>query len=573
MSRPVAERIAVLGHPADPATACWDEAGMGRLRELGFTGVQVNIGWGARPGDEPLNLEDVVSLAPELALAYPQPVPLNSDPSRYAERREALQQRTALAHSAGLRTAFNCGIPFNNHTAHSDPQPNCILDEAVGYRYELLLQEFATDFDVADLWLYTYDQDAWLCSEFGGCPRCAGVPLHRRLVPFLERLARRWRTLRPEGRICWEPWELSAGQTLQVIEQIATDGLVLALHNNSAEAMVALPADRNVRNLARAAAARGIPVILEGFLGAASEEVEPFTALHSPLTTYREVRAMLAVDGVTGVKEYYGLDLGREDPNLNAAVAAWQQPALTDAELLRQLSEGYGPDDVRRDVEEVWRLASEAMELYPWDASWFVREVGKSEPVHSLNAACIRGYCAHTPSWRSTRGATFMVIDDVEPDPWLLEDVELRWRACADRQERALRIAAQVQARIPGGRGEGFRAFIAELAEFRRRVLAFAYHCRETNLATVLRNALAAGRPALEHVVAELAEVLRADAANMATADLEEPIALLEADPAAFVARYFQPVDRVVMEQDFHGTVFTERRFPWPLGPFSVTSR
>ena len=569
----ISERIAILGHPTDPSTARWDDDQMAQLRTLGFTAVQVNIGWGARPADEPLSLEDVVSLTTDQALRYPQPLPLNSDPSRYELRRTELRHRTAVAHRAGLRTAFNCGIPFNNHASHPDPQPNCILDETVALRYELLLDAFARDFDVDDLWLYTYDQDAWLCSEFGRCPRCGGVPLHRRLTPFLERLATRWRQRRPEGRVCWEPWELSAGQTMRIITQIDVTGLALALHNNSAEAMAALPADRHVQNLARTAADRGLPVILEGFFGAATEEVEPFTSLQSPLTTYRQVRAMLGVAGVTGLKEYYGLDLTKEDPNLRAAALCWADPTLDDEAVLDSLSESYGDPATRRVVEQVWRLSSEAMELYPWDASWFVREVGKSNPAHSLNAATVRGYCADTPSWRSTRGSTFIVIDDLEPDPWLLEDLELRWLACADRQEQAIALARAIQADIPGTAGDSFRAFIAELGEFHRRVLAYAYHCRETNLTRILREAVNAGEPPPAHVTAELGRVLRADRINMKTADLDELIDLLDRDPAAFAAIHFQPTPRVVMEQDLHGTVFAEHRFPWPLGAFSATSR
>ena len=573
MHHTITEKIAIIGHPSDPSAARWEGAAMVRLRELGFTGIQVNIGWGARPGDEPLSLEDVVELSPEDERRLPQPVKLNSNPSRRDQRRSELAERVAMARAAGFRTAFNCGIPFNNHTAHPDPQPNCILDPDVSERYWLLLGVFASEFEVDDLWLYTYDQDAWLCSEFGACPRCVGVPLHRRLTPFLEQIIARWQELRPGGRVCWEPWELSAGQILQVVEQIETRGLALALHNNSAETMVALPADRHVRNLARAAAERGVPVILEGFFGATSEEVEPFVSLQSPLTTYRQVREMIQVPGVTGLKEYYGLDLRGEDPNLRAAALCWRDPTLADDVVLAALSEGYGDADVRRTVEEVWRLASEAMELYPWDASWFVREVGRSNPAHSLTAAAMRGFCAETPAWLSTRATTFMVIEDMESHPWFLEDLELRWRSCADRQRQAILLAETVQDELGGPEGEAFRAFVIELREFHRRVLAYVYHCRETNLSRLLLAAMEAGHEAPAGVVEELASVLTADAEIRGNDDLDEPIALLGTDPAAFARRYFRPVPVEEVDQDVNGSTLTERRFPWPLGPFSATSR
>jgi len=71
----------------------------------------------------------------------------------------------------------------------------------------------------------------------------------------------------------------------------------------------------------------------------------------------------------------------------------------------------------------------------------------------------------------------------------------------------------------------------------------------------------------------ELTDVLTLDAANRGVDDLGEVIALLCRDPAAFVRIYFLPVPVVEMEQNFHGTTFIERRFPWPLGAFSATSR
>lgn len=536
----VETRIAILNHPSAPHAHRWDEDVVRRLVELGFTAAQLNIAWGGRPGDEPLNLEDVVALGDADAAALPQPLALASDPARFEERRRQVQQRAALCRGAGLRTIFHFGAPYNHHTGRRDGAPvSCILDPAVLRRYQLLLDALDRDFDVDDLWLYTYDQAAWLCSEFGACPRCHGIPLQDRLVPFLDALAARWRSLNPKGRVWWEPWELSAGQVLRVVERVETAGFGLALHNNMAECMVAFAGDRHVRNFASLAAIRGIPVTIEGYFGAASEEVEPYLALQSPLATYSQVRTMMAIDGVTAVKEYYGLDLSKEDPNLEASRICFAEPDLTDEELLGRLSEGYGDRATRETVERVWRLASEAMWLYPWDVSWRIRKVGRRDPCHSLGPAFIHGEVADTPSWRSTRGATFIKIDDSAQHPWLLEDAQVRWELCAEKQGEALELAETVVALIPGSKGDAFRAFIAELGEFRRRVLAFAYHCRETNLVTVLNQALAAGEPAPFETVSELRQVMLRDRANMGTDDLTPALGELDRDPVAFAATYF----------------------------------
>jgi hypothetical protein len=584
----ISERIAILNHPSAPHASAWDEAAVARLVELGFTAVQVNIGWGPRPADEPLNLEDVVRLDEADAAAHPQPLAPLSDPTRFDVRRRDLAHRIELCRAQGLRTAFNFGAPFNQHAFYGDAPPNCLMDESVVTRYELLLEAFHREFPVDYLWLYTYDQDAWLCSEFGTCERCGGVPLHERLVPFLDRLTARWSALQPEGRLWWEPWELSAGQVLRVLENVEPAGFGLALHNNVAECMVALAADRHVRNFARLAASRGIPVTVEGYLGAASEEVEPYLALQSPLATYRQVQAMTSIEGVTGIKEYYGLDISKEDPNLRASTICFREPALGEDELLARLSEGYGDEDVRSTVATVWRLASEAMWLYPWDASWWAREVGRSDPRHSLTAAFVRGMQASTPAWRSTRGATFMAIDDREPDPWLLEDVQLRWELCAERQLQTLELAETVAPRLPPEQGAAFRAFIDELREFRRRVLAVAYHSRETNLARLLRDAIEAGAGVPTHVVDELGRVLETDRENMGTDDLLPAIEALARDPAEFAAEWFlsppltertfgwaDVLPESVLERSpqLRELSLTFTAFDAPRGFFSVTSR
>src|SRR5512143_1675346 len=94
-SHPFQTRVGFLGNPnsTDPfrfwKLVPWTDENLLRLKALGFNAVQVNVAWGPRPNDEPLNLEDVVELKPSFAAVYPQPVPLNCDPS--PERR--LQRR------------------------------------------------------------------------------------------------------------------------------------------------------------------------------------------------------------------------------------------------------------------------------------------------------------------------------------------------------------------------------------------------------------------------------------------------------------------------------------------------
>lgn len=544
----------------------WNEENIGRLKLLGFNTVQVNVAWGSRPADEPLNIEDITELPPDQQVMYPQTVPLRSDPSpeRREQRRAELRRRIDLCRKAGMRTIFHFGVPYNAHSRYGDGPPNCISDPKVARRYALLLDIFARDFPgVDDILVYTYDQDAWLCSEFGPCPRCKGIPLHERLVPFLDQLSAEWKKLSPRGRLWWEPWELSAGQSLECVNNLNPEGIGLMLHCNTAEVMATLPADRWFKNMCQLASKRGIPVVGEYFLGGASEELEPFVNLSHPLVTLRGLRALAAVPGICGIKEYYGLAPDREDPNLRMTGLFFGNPQINEEEALKQLAEPYG--NASGEIIRFWHLASEGMELFPWETSWLIREVGRSRPDHSLSAAILRGMDCPTPSWRSTRHATFMRIEpEAPPDPWMLEDVQLRCELAAKSMELALETGNKAVNSVPQNLKKTFQLNLDELAAFRRRALAYAYHLRETNIAMLLRKAREQGQPAPEKMMTELHVIMKndlrnfmeeqtglANARNVAPGgspvqvsswkEMEDAIALIEKEPDVFLKTYFLP--------------------------------
>jgi hypothetical protein len=547
----LAYRVGFLGAPNSShdsqftVAVDWSAENIDRLKTLHFNTVQLNVAWGNRPGDEPLNMEDVVELAPSQQAAYPQPVPLRCDPSpdRRAARRQALRDRIALCRGAGLRTIFHFGAPYNAHARYGDTPPNCILDPKVIERHVLLLEAFAREFlDVDDILVYTYDQDAWLCSEFGTCPRCQGTPLHERLVPFIDALAGAWRRLSPQGRLWWEPWELSAGQVLACAERLSPTGLGLALHSNIAEAQATLVADRWLKNTCQLARDRSIPVIVEHFLGANSEELESFTHLAHPLVTLRALQAIAAIPGVIGIKEYFGLVPDCEDPNLRMTALFFANPRIGEDEALATLAKPYGP--AAEAIIRFWRQTSAAMELFPWDTSWFIREIGRSDPAHSLSAAMLRGQQAHTPSWESTRRAIFMKTDDAQPDAWMLEDVQLRCQLAADRWAAALETGRQAAPSIPQPLSSYFRQSLDDFAGLRRRALAFAFHLRETNLAMILRRRIEQGLSCPTPLVQELERTLAADLASCqeekAWPEGQEALDLLHRDVNAYLQTYLR---------------------------------
>ena len=543
-ARRVDYRVGFLGAPCHPHVE-WNDANLERLKALGFNCIQLNIAWGYRPNDEPLNLEDVVALPAGVA---PMPGDTDRAPTRSAEKIAArsaeLTKRIALCRKHGLRTIFHFGAPnvFYPPQDPDKPLDLCISDAATVERYRLLVRAFHEKFPgVDDLLCYTYDQHAWLCSEWGPCPRCHGIPLHERVTAFVNMMARTWHGLQKDGVLFWEPWELSAGETFRCMDDLDASCVGLALHSNIAEVQIAIAADRWFRNTVGKAARLGIPVLGEVWLGGATEEMEPFIHVPTPLATLRALRAVNASGPLKGIKEYYGLIPDREDPNLRMSGIFFADPDISDEAALTKLAEPYGPSAAK--VAEYWKLVSMAVEIYPWDVSWLSREVGKSDPAHLLSAATLKGASWQTPSWQSTRRGLFIRTDQTTlPNHWLREDVQLRFEQTATLLDEALAAATAARPEVPAELAEAFGKSIEEVSGLRRRVLAYAYHLRESNLADMIRNAEKVGSGNVERMWKELREVMVRDQENMGTAEpLAAAVALLDADRPAFLATYFLP--------------------------------
>ena len=540
-------RIAILGCPSGPDVE-WNAENLMRLKELGFNTMQLNMAWGARPGDEPLNLEDVVeyeAIQRNYAFEGLKPYRADNSPLRRADRKMQLRQRIALCKEIGMRTLFHFGAPNNvcysfDAKSIDAKMPLCLSDPGTTQYYLKLVDAFAREYPgVDDLLMYTYDQDAWLCNEFGSCPACRGVPLHERVVPFVNALGAKWKQLNPNGRLWWEPWELSAGQVYRCIQRIDPAGAGLMMHSNVAEVQVTLPVDRWLKNSAFLAKQRGIPLVVECFLGAASEEVEPFNYLAYPQATFRQLKAIHAVDGVTGIKEYFGTIPDKEDANLRLTGVFFANPDISEAEAIERIAQRYGR--AGQEVKKFWAKTSQAMEVFPWDTSWFIRQMGRSDPVHSMSAAFIRGQQTRTPSWRSTRAAIFMKTDDAQPDPWMLEDVQLRCDIAAEHLAEAIRIGKAIEPAVPEPLRADFQKGLEEWGEFRRRTLAYVYHLRATNLVTVMQQMRRDKEPIPERIVKELRDVLAADQLNMQQKEpIQSALNRLENDVDGFLSEYFQ---------------------------------
>ena len=197
--------VGIVGNPSVPDIS-WSDEELEQIKALGVNVVQLSIAWGGKPSNEVLNLEDLD-----------------------AEQRAKFAFRIQQAKKHGLKTLAHFGIP--RMLNYSPVRPACIMDVAVQKKYEALLGEFMTSFpEVDDVLVYTFDQQAWLCSEFGPCPRCSGLPLDERLPSFLNLLNE---TMQKSGRnttLWWKPWELSKGQVVAILDKVKPAHFGLALN-------------------------------------------------------------------------------------------------------------------------------------------------------------------------------------------------------------------------------------------------------------------------------------------------------------------------------------------------------
>jgi len=468
-------KVGILGAPSFPDVV-WNDLNMKRMKKLGFNTLQLNIGWGYRPGDNPLNLEDVLVLPKKFELDVDIDSLLNTNvgtsktfirtPGKIAERAKELIHRIELCKKYGFRSIFHFGAPFVAYPA-VEPLSQCISDPLTIDRYVTLIKNFHKEFPgVDDLLLYTYDQNAWLCSEDGVCERCFGVPLDKRVAVFVNKLAQTWNTLNQDGKLWWEPWEISAGQTFSAVEQLDSRYVGLSLHSSIAEVQIALPADRWFKNMVMLAEENNIPVIAEVWMGAATEEVEPYIHLATPLATLHALRAVNSTGKLKGIKEYYGNIPEKEDPNLRMTSIFFNNPDISDDKALKSLSKPY--KNAAEKIALYWKYSSEAIELYPWDISWNSREVGRSDPHHLMTAATLKGVSWETPSWQSNRRSTFMRTKETEaPHFWMLEDAQLRYSATAKMIDKALGCAKEAYVHVPREYLFEFDMSIKELEGFR----------------------------------------------------------------------------------------------------------
>jgi len=498
----------------------WTDHQMEALKDLGINMLQLNLGWGGRPGGEVLNMEDLDE-----------------------ERLEQFHFRVQQAAKVGITVMPHFGVPqlLNMKEGYSVVYPACILHPEVIRNYTDRLAQFVSDFTAIDnIMIYTFDQDSWLCSEFGDCPRCSGIPLHERLPHFLNQLQEALQQGRPGTRLWWQPWELSAGQTYKVMQNVSPEHFGIIINNSIAETYPSNTTDLWVRNTVRIAAERGIPVIGELQFTGCQIGTHSVQRLPCPELVYEQARAFYELEGVMGLREHFGIAVSKMSVNTDMFRQYVKNPDAPMADMLAAVAAGYGTN-ATEELLTAWRHASRAVQHIPFEASYSFCNVTHLPPGHSWDAAVIPAFHWDTPAWETGRRAFYMLTHPTTIHPWMLEDVGLRLGEAADGFFAA---AEALQLALDKGvdRAEDVHEQWRDLMKLGRSVRGTSLHYLETVAAYGVRVALKQENEAkFKAACSRLDSLLLMDIDNQEQ-DVEVK-ALYEAfrkDPAAWVRLHLQ---------------------------------
>lgn len=514
-------KVGIIGNPARPDTR-YDDQQLEALKNLGFNTVQLNIAWGSRPADEPLNLEDILYW------------PGIGDQAKVDSRLAIIKARAKAAKKWGFRTIFHFGAPrvdslykIANIPEKIDKQTeiNSAARPEIVDKYRQLLQRLHNEIpEIDDILVYTFDQEAWIANEFGDGATDRDIPLHERLPPFLTALTESWARIQPKGMLWWEPWELSAGQIYACIPQLPTQHFGLALHSNIAEVQMTRPVDVWFRNMVTLLTQRDIPVIGEIFMASANEELEPLQQLAAPRLAFQQVESLYNLKHLTGIKEYYGLLPDSYDPNLLMSGLKLTDRNMTLKNALDSLVAPYG--NAAPLILEAWEASALALELFPWDCSWNLRRFPKRGYIyHRWDKAFIPGSVAASPSWKSTRRALFMITENEQLHPWFYEDVGLRCEQAADQLEIAGTRYESVLAadHLHEEYNEYIKSARNDVETMYQATRALQYYCREINLAFLMRKYVAEGIEIPHDLLTEFRTIVTLDAENQEKSTIGKP--------------------------------------------------
>ena len=517
--------IGIVGSPSDPDIS-WSDNELMKIKDLGVNMLQLSIAWGGRPANEVLNLEDL-------------------DSSQIAKWKFRIKQ----AKKFGFSTIAQFGVPKLKYTAngYSIVQPACILDPAVRQKYAQLLGNFLDKFpEVDNILIYTYDQNAWLCSEFGPCPRCSGIPLDVRLTGFLNFLNDVVQKHHPGATLWWKPWEISNGTTIQIVKNVNAKHFGLILNPSSANEVYpfndrAFSSDLGIKRTVQVADDRNIPIIGEFDY----TFYKGYYAIGDffPRFVYEQLQEWKKMKGVIGVKEYFGFAPSQFSVNAAMLQACMKSPNASLDELLKEIAAPYGKD-ASKYMMEAWEKVARGVEAFPWDVTYLIGQLGLNKGdngSHPWVPVTISGGTWNTPAWKTNRAANFMLTNQPRVHPWVFEDIGLQLEDASDLLFKAVDLFDKAIA-VGGPKTDDIKMQRESIAKVARAIRGKSLYVRET-LAAQDARLVGYNKSQLDIVTKRLEGLLEKDVKNQGNApEVVQKLNEFRKDPKTWLENNLYPI-------------------------------
>jgi hypothetical protein len=228
----------------------------------------------------------------------------------------------------------------------------------------------------------------------------------------------------------------------------------------------------------------------------------------------------------------------------------FNHPSMTNQEALRKMSAPFGKS--APEILKAWELSSQAMSLFPWDATWHFSQLAQLQAsigvYHTWDVAHIRGGVAPSPSWMSTRRSLFLLTEEEKLHPWVFEDLELRCAASSVKLLEAIDYFNRIDlAVLDKTYADYIPANVSDLRKMEQIVTAIRCYCRESNLAFLMRKYVTIGEPIPDNLIKRFEAIMAIDIANQAKSLVANPgqptaaemLKLFRQDPAKWATEHF----------------------------------
>lgn len=485
----------MVGNP-DLPTVEWNDEQLQILKDMGMNFAQLNIAWDSRPGNEPLNLDH-----------------LDDDMIK------TFQYRVAQLKKFGMKGMPHFGMPrmlMSKHDGNITPYmtPACIMEEETTERNWAMMEKLMKACpEIDDYMIYTYDQHAWICSEFGSCPSCSGVPLDERLPGFINEFKRRMAKVNPNVTFWWQPWELSLGQIAEVLYKIEPDHFGLMINTAGSESYFNNLDNYWVRGIGAIAEERNIPIIGEIQTAGSGVGGVPLQRVSCPTLVKRQIEIVKKLPTFVGIKEHYGYAFEKYSSNMIFLTEYLKDVGADTDELLRRTAAHYTKDGVD-DLVRAWKLSEVATDFIPFEFVYLYSNICGYSPKHGFDVPTVQGVHADTPAWESDRRAYFLITHDIEYHPWALENAALKFRQAALRFEKTVELMKNAFKKATD-RKTDLKETIDDMDRLMRACYGQYYWFKESLAAYDVRVAIFQGNKAkIEKALARFDELMRGDVKN-----------------------------------------------------------